>query len=79
MSSFLEALEEQRWDDHRFYHHSRINQALHLLSATSFVCAYVLVFKSPVAVMTMSIREGPSDLVVDLLDPKRAESYARLR
>ena len=42
MSGFLELLKEQRWDDHRYYHHSRINQSLHLLSAISFVCAYVL-------------------------------------
>src|SRR6185369_8787720 len=33
--------------DHRYYHHSRINQSLHLLSATSFVCAYMLLFKDP--------------------------------
>ena len=32
MESFLEALRIQRWDDHRYYHHSRINQALHLLN-----------------------------------------------
>ncbi len=37
----------QRWDDHRYYHHSRINQSLHLLSAISFVCAYVIVFDDP--------------------------------
>ena len=37
MNGFLEALREQRWDDHRYYHHSRINQSLHLLSAMSFV------------------------------------------
>jgi hypothetical protein len=49
MNSFLQALEVQRWDDHRYYHHSRINQALHLLSAGSFLCAYMLVFTSPVA------------------------------
>ena len=47
MSGFLEALRVQRWDDHRYYHHSRINQALHLLSALSFITAYVLVFKDP--------------------------------
>lgn len=47
MSGFLESLREQRWDDHRFYHHSRINQALHLVSAVSFLVAYVLVFKDP--------------------------------
>lgn len=39
----------QRWDDHRYYHHSRINQSLHLVSAISFLCAYVLVFTDPVA------------------------------
>ena len=49
MNSFLQALELQRWDDHRYYHHSRINQALHLLSAASFLCAYVLVFTRPAA------------------------------
>jgi hypothetical protein len=47
MRSFLHTLKEQRWDDHRYYHHSRINQALHLLSASSFVCAYVMIFKNP--------------------------------
>ena len=47
--TFREALAEQRWDDHRFYHHSRINQSLHLVSAISFICAYVLLFVQPVA------------------------------
>ena len=45
--SFMEALRQQRWDDHRYYHHSRINQTLHLVSAISFVCAYVIVFWDP--------------------------------
>jgi hypothetical protein len=49
MQSFWQALKTQRWDDHRYYHHSRINQSLHLLSATSFVCAYVLMFSNPAA------------------------------
>src|SRR5262250_2620989 len=49
MKGFLEALATQRWDDHRYYHHSRINQALHLVSAMSFICAYVLMFWDPVA------------------------------
>ena len=47
MSGFLETLRIQRWDDHRYYHHSRVNQALHLVSAISFLCAYVLVFSDP--------------------------------
>jgi hypothetical protein len=49
MSSFREVLRVQRWDDHRYYHHSRINQSLHLLSAMSFVGAYIMVFKDPAA------------------------------
>jgi hypothetical protein len=49
MQSFLEELRTQRWDDHRYYHHSRINQALHLLSALSFLTAYVLIFTNPAA------------------------------
>jgi hypothetical protein len=49
MNSFLRALDEQRWDDHRYYHHSRINQSLHVLSALSFLCSYVLLFTHPAA------------------------------
>ena len=41
-------LREQRWDDHRYYHHSRINQFLHLISASSFLIAYVYLFIDPV-------------------------------
>lgn len=47
MSSFLEALRTQRWDDHRYYHHSRINQSLHFVSAASFLIAYGLIFFDP--------------------------------
>ncbi len=47
MKSFLQALRIQRWDDHRYYHHSRINQTLHLVSAISFLLAYALVFTDP--------------------------------
>ena len=46
--SILETLKVQRWDDHRYYHHSRINQFLHLLSALSFIVAYVYLFIDPV-------------------------------
>jgi len=49
MHSFLRQLAIQRWDDHRYYHHSRINQSLHLLSAVSFLAAYVTIFKNPAA------------------------------
>ncbi|MBV9655986.1 MAG: hypothetical protein JOZ42_15640 [Acetobacteraceae bacterium] len=47
MRGFLDHLRVQRWDDHRYYHHSRINQSLHLVSALSFLCAYVIAFKDP--------------------------------
>ncbi len=47
ISRFLEELRVQRWDDHRFYHHCRINQSLHLVSALSFLCAYALLFVEP--------------------------------
>lgn len=47
MHSFLETLATQRWDDHRYYHHSRINQSLHLVSAISFLVAYGLLFVDP--------------------------------
>jgi len=47
MGSFLEALRTQRWDDHRYYHHSRINQSLHFVSALSFLFSYVMIFKDP--------------------------------
>lgn len=49
MQSFRQALQTQRWDDHRYYHHSRINQTLHLVSAISFLIAYVLLFTNPAA------------------------------
>src|ERR1041384_597734 len=48
MNRFLSELKEQRWDDHRFYHHSRVNQSLHLVSACSFLVTYVLLFTQPV-------------------------------
>lgn len=47
MPSFLQALTVQRLDDHRYYHHSRVNQSLHLVSALSFLCAYAMLFIDP--------------------------------
>jgi hypothetical protein len=50
--TFAETLRQQRWDDHRYYHHNRINQSLHLVSALSFLAAYVWLFVEPtIAVM----------------------------
>lgn len=47
MRNFLNQLAIQRWDDHRYYHHSRVNQALHFVSAISFLVAYVFLFIDP--------------------------------
>jgi hypothetical protein len=47
MATFRETLQQQRWDDHRFYHHSLINQSLHFFSAMTFVCCYMLFVFDP--------------------------------
>ena len=47
MTHFLQTLAAQRYDDHRYYHHSRVNQSLHLVSALSFLASYVLLFINP--------------------------------
>jgi hypothetical protein len=48
VTTFFEALRTQRFDDHRYYHHSRINQTLHFVSAISFVVAYAFLLIDPV-------------------------------
>lgn len=64
MDAFFKALQVQRWDDHRYYHHSRINQSLHFVSAASFLAAYVMVFANPAAaaltgwLVSMSTRQA---------------------
>jgi len=45
---FLEELQQQRWDDHRYYHHNRVNQTLHFFSACCFLVSYVMIFIDPV-------------------------------
>ncbi len=47
MTRFREQLREQRWDDHRYYHHSLINQSLHFVSSATFLVAYVIVWRDP--------------------------------
>jgi hypothetical protein len=47
VNAFLKELRTLRWDDHRYYHQSRINQSLHFVSALSFLVAYVLLFIDP--------------------------------
>ena len=49
LNSFMTQLRTQRWDDHRYYHHSRINQSLHFVSASSFLVGYGLMFVDPLA------------------------------
>lgn len=47
LKPFLAELATQRWDDHRYYHQSRVNQTLHFLSALGFLCAYAMLFIDP--------------------------------
>lgn len=47
MKDFVAELRQLRWDDHRYYHQSRINQTLHLVSALSFIAAYAMLFVDP--------------------------------
>ncbi|WP_018413260.1 hypothetical protein [Methyloversatilis thermotolerans] len=49
MTRFLDKVRTLRVDDHRYYHQSRINQTLHLVSAISFLVAYALLFIDPAA------------------------------
>ena len=46
--SFAQELRQQRWDDHRFYHQSRVTQSLHLFSALCFLTSYALLPFHPV-------------------------------
>ena len=47
MKELLKTLAIQRWDDHRYYHQSRINQTLHFISALTFIASYVIAFRDP--------------------------------
>ena len=49
MQKFIDQVRALQWDDHRYYHQSRINQTLHLISAISFLVAYALLFIDPAA------------------------------
>lgn len=49
MLIFWKKIQKLQWDDHRYYHQCRINQTLHLVSACSFLVAYVLLFVDPAA------------------------------
>jgi len=62
--NFIDELQKQRWDDHRFYHHNRVNQFLHLLSACCFLISYVMVFYYPAGaalvgwILAMGLRQS---------------------
>src|ERR1700758_5887331 len=47
MNDFMQTLRTLRWDDHRFYHHSTINQSLHFISAITFCISYALLLVDP--------------------------------
>ena len=47
MNDFLKKICLLQWDDHRYYHQCRINQTLHLISAVSFLVAYVYLIIDP--------------------------------
>jgi hypothetical protein len=42
MTQFEALVRRLQWDDHRYYHQSRINQTLHFFSACSFLVAYAV-------------------------------------
>ena len=48
MRQWQQTLQTQRWDDHRYYYPSYVNQSLHFISAVSFLVAYVFLFIDPV-------------------------------
>jgi hypothetical protein len=47
VNTFIQTLRTLRWDDHRFYHHSTINQSLHFISAITFCVSYALLLVDP--------------------------------
>ncbi len=70
--AFFEELREQRWDDHRFYHRSRVNQAFHLASACCFLTTYVLLFFNPTvaAVFGWAVAMWPRQIGHFFFEPK---------
>jgi len=70
--TFMEELREQRWDDHRFYHRSRVNQAFHLVSACCFLTTYVLLFLHPTmaAIFGWAVAMWPRQIGHFFFEPK---------
>ncbi len=62
--SFREQLRTQRWDDHRYYHHSRINQSLHFVSALALWAVSPLVlFVDPALFGVFTPWASPADFM----------------
>jgi hypothetical protein len=70
--TFLDELQEQRWDDHRYYHRSRVNQTFHLVSACCFLATYVLLFIHPTmaAVFGWAVAMWPRQIGHFFFEPK---------
>jgi hypothetical protein len=70
--TFVEELREQRWDDHRFYHRSRVNQSFHLASACCFLTTYALLVVNPViaAVFGWAVAMWPRQIGHFFFEPK---------
>jgi hypothetical protein len=49
VTRFIHQVRTLQHDDHRYYHQSRINQTLHLISALCFLTAYALLLIDPAA------------------------------
>lgn len=46
--TFMDELEEQRMDDHKYYHQSKWNQTFHFFSAICFLISEFLIFFNPI-------------------------------
>jgi hypothetical protein len=70
--TFLDELREQRWDDHRYYHRSRVNQAFHLVSACCFLVTYVLLLFYPTsaAIFGWAVALWPRQIGHFVFEPK---------
>jgi hypothetical protein len=70
--TFLDELREQRWDDHRYYHRSRVNQTFHLVSACCFLTTYVLLFfhSTVAAIFGWAIAMWPRQIGHFFFEPK---------
>ena len=58
-TTVAQRLAELRWDDHRYYHQSRINQTLHLISACAFLVAYGVLFFDPASAALIALGPEP--------------------